>query len=59
MLTLIELIITFIAMIFILLLPLAWITHVIFCLGTGAWGFLVAGAIFFPIGIIHWFIIWF
>jgi hypothetical protein len=40
----------------------AWITHVVVCLKTAAWGFLIAGAIFFPIGIIHgigcWFDAW-
>lgn len=40
----------------------AWITHVVVCLKTAAWGFLIAGAIFFPIGIIHgagcWFSVW-
>lgn len=32
---------------------LAWLTHIIVCLKAGLWGFLIAGAIFFPIGIIH------
>lgn len=40
----------------------AWLTHIIVCLKTAAWGFLIAGAIFFPIGIIHgigsWFGAW-
>lgn len=31
----------------------AWITHVVVCFKTGAWGFLIAGAIFAPIGAIH------
>lgn len=39
-----------------------WITHVVICLKGGMWGFLIAGAIFFPIGIIHgwghWFGAW-
>ena len=30
-----------------------WLTHLYICFSTGAWGFLIAGAIFFPIGIIH------
>ena len=38
---------------------LAWFTHVIVCLGAGKWGFLVAGALFFPIGIVHGFGVWF
>lgn len=42
-----------------IVLFLAWLTHIIVCLANGLWGFLVAGAIFFPIGIIHWFGLWF
>jgi hypothetical protein len=37
----------------------AWLTHILFCFGHAAWGFLVAGAIFFPIGILHGFYLWF
>lgn len=37
----------------------AWLTHIFFCFGHAAWGFLVAGAIFFPIGILHGFYLWF
>lgn len=37
---------------------LAWLTHVIYCLMLGKWGFLLAGAILAPIGIIHGFLIW-
>jgi hypothetical protein len=36
----------------------AWLTHVVTCLSTAAWGFLIAGAVFFPIGIIHGIMIW-
>lgn len=40
----------------------AWLTHVVVCLKTASWGFLIAGAIFFPVGIIHgvgsWFGAW-
>jgi hypothetical protein len=36
----------------------AWGNHVITCLSNGDWGFLVAGALFFPIGIIHGFGLW-
>jgi len=39
-----------------------WVTHIIVCIGAEAWGLLIAGAIFFPIGIIHgvgcWFGAW-
>lgn len=37
----------------------AWLTHIIVCLKTASWGFLIAGAIFFPIGFIHGVTIWF
>ena len=41
---------------------IAWFTHVITCLMVGAWGFLVAGALVAPIGVIHgtgiWFGVW-
>jgi hypothetical protein len=40
----------------------AWITHVVVCIKAGSWGFLIAGAIFAPIGVIHgagcWFGAW-
>lgn len=37
----------------------AWLTHIFYCFAEGAWGFLVAGAIFFPIGLIHGIYLWF
>ena len=37
---------------------LAWLTHIFTCFGQGLWGFLVAGAIFFPIGILHGLYLW-
>lgn len=36
-----------------------WITHVVVCLKAGSWGFLIAGAIFAPIGVIHGIGCWF
>ena len=40
----------------------AWVTHVIVCLATASWGFLVAGALLAPIAVIHgtglWFQLW-
>jgi hypothetical protein len=36
----------------------AWLTHVITCLNDAAWGFLIAGAIFFPVGVVHGIGIW-
>lgn len=35
-----------------------WLTHIFTCLADGLWGFLIAGAICFPIGIIHGWGIW-
>lgn len=37
----------------------AWFTHVVVCLKAGTWGILIAGAILFPIGIIHGIGLWF
>lgn len=38
---------------------MAWITHVATCLSEEAWGFLIAGAVFFPVAIVHGFMLWF
>lgn len=40
-------------------LVFAWLTHIFACFASGFWGFLVAGAIFFPIGVLHGFYLWF
>ena len=37
----------------------AWLTHVITCISTAKWIFLLAGAVFFPIGCVHGTGIWF
>ena len=37
----------------------AWFTHVFYCIITEAWGFLIAGAIMFPIAIVHGVGLWF
>jgi sorbitol-specific phosphotransferase system component IIBC len=37
----------------------AWLTHVITCLASASWGFLIAGALCFPVGIVHGIGIWF
>lgn len=37
----------------------AWFTHVITCIQTAKWIFLLAGAVFFPIGCVHGTGIWF
>jgi len=40
----------------------SWITHIIVCLKAASLGFLIAGAIFFPVAVIHgtgaWFGAW-
>ncbi len=40
----------------------SWLTHIIVCLKTASWGFLIAGAIMFPVAVIHgtgcWFGAW-
>ena len=37
----------------------AWITHVVVCLQDDRWGFLIAGAIAFPVAVVHGWLIWF
>lgn len=37
----------------------AWLTHIIVCIADGAWGFLIAGAILFPVAVIHGGGVWF
>jgi len=37
----------------------SWMTHIVVCLKTASWGFLVAGAILFPIAWVHGTGIWF
>lgn len=37
----------------------AWLTHIITCITLGKWGFLIAGALFAPIGVVHGVGIWF
>lgn len=40
----------------------SWITHLIVCFKAASWGFLIAGAIFFPVAVVHgtgyWFGAW-
>lgn len=31
----------------------SWITHIVVCIQDASWGFLIAGALFFPIAWIH------
>ncbi|MCL2874809.1 MAG: hypothetical protein FWF12_00645 [Betaproteobacteria bacterium] len=37
----------------------AWITHIVVCLKEGSFGFLIAGALAFPIACVHGTGIWF
>lgn len=37
----------------------SWLTHVIVCIKTGAWGLLIAGGLIFPVGMIHGIGLWF
>ena len=38
---------------------LAWFTHLFVCFTDDRWGFLIAGALLFPIAIVHGVGIWF
>lgn len=37
----------------------AWFTHVIVCIKAASWLFLIAGAIFAPVGVVHGIGVWF
>lgn len=37
----------------------AWLTHVITCFSDERWGFLIAGALFFPVAVVHGIGLWF
>lgn len=43
---------------FLCLMLAAWLTHVYVCLKEEHWGFLIGGAIFFPIAVVHGVLIW-
>jgi len=38
---------------------IAWFNHIFTCFSEGMWGFLIAGALFFPIGMLHGMWLWF
>lgn len=44
---------------FTLTLIAGWVTHIIVCIQTASWALLIAGALMFPIGIVHGIGIWF
>lgn len=37
----------------------AWLNHIFTCFAQELWGFLIAGAIFFPVGVLHGLWLWF
>lgn len=37
----------------------SWLTHIVVCLAEESWGFLIAGALFFPVAWIHGIGVWF
>jgi hypothetical protein len=37
---------------------LGWLTHVAVCIKTASWLFLIAGAICFPVGVVHGWGVW-
>lgn len=45
-------------LLFVVWLVASWLTHVIVCIKTASWGFLIVGAIVFPIACIHGTGIW-
>jgi hypothetical protein len=47
------------AILIILVMTAAWLTHVVTCIREEAWTFLVVGALFFPIAIVHGIGLWF
>lgn len=37
----------------------AWVTHVIVCIKAAEWGFLIAGDVALPVGVVHGIGVWF
>lgn len=46
-------------LVFMLFLSCAWLTHVVKCFEDDSWAFLIAGALMYPIGIVHGLWLWF
>ena len=46
------------AIVLLVWLAASWLTHIVVCLKTASWGFLIAGAVMFPIACIHGTGIW-
>ena len=36
----------------------AWVIHIVACISGAMWGFLIAGAVLFPIGVAHGIYLW-
>lgn len=49
----------FIPLLIFVLCVTAWITHIVACIAKSLWLLLIAGALVFPVGIIHGFMVWF
>lgn len=47
------------AIISVLIVFAAWVTHIVDCFQDGEWGFLLVGALFFPLAVIHGIGLWF
>ena len=47
------------AVLFWVWMVMSWFTHIFTCFAEQAWGFLIAGAIMFPIAIFHGTWLWF
>ena len=43
---------------FVLACMAGWLTHIYVCITAASYGLLIAGAIFFPIGILHGWGVW-
>ena len=48
----------FFGVLVILILIAAWFNHVFYCFASEMWGFLIAGALFFPVAIVHGVYLW-
>jgi len=50
---------TVLGLIIVVWMVTSWLTHIVVCLADQAWGFLIAGALLFPIAWIHGTGVWF
>lgn len=47
------------AMVLVFSVPAAWVTHLYRCFTEEQWGFLIGGALVFPVAVVHGIGIWF